>query len=80
MFSEGIKHILTLCFIVLLKKDLHFASIKFDLTDIIHTGYKDFIFTCFTFIFYNGPKLKKTHKQEEFIKVEEVYLSQNFTI
>ena len=54
MFSEGIKHILTLCFIVLLKKDLHFTSIEFDLADIIHTGYKECKFTCFTFIFYNG--------------------------
>ena len=56
MFSEGIKHILTLCFIVLLKKDLYFTLIKFDLADMIHTaGYKECKFTCFAFIFYNGP-------------------------
>ena len=38
MFSEGIKHILTLCFIAQSKKDLLFTSIKFDLADIIHTA------------------------------------------
>ena len=34
MFSEGIKHVLTLCFIVQLKKDLHLTWIKFDLANI----------------------------------------------